>query len=106
MDKQLSEAALQIGDKVRVKDGCKVPDSPDVPMDGWVGTVMDAYPHNDSHVFKIKWTERTLDGMPIVYQRWCEQKGYKWDAIWLSKDDLEPNVADAVKMVAHGERCS
>ena len=72
-----------VGDHVRVKHGITDVDSPDMPLDGWVGVI--------SHVHKkgrytVRWSQETLDAIHPVLKSRCERDGLDFEEYGFGED--------------------
>src|SRR3954463_10959407 len=79
------------GDKVRVKNGVRDPDFPDIPLGGWAGAVKKAEQAEDQTTVLIAWDRATLRNMHPVYKKRCERDGLEMESMWLGGEDLEPS---------------
>jgi uncharacterized protein YodC (DUF2158 family) len=79
-------AKFKVGDKVRVKHGIRDTDYPDVPLDGWAGTISEV--HEDG-MYTVQWNKETLANVHPVVKRRSEKDGTVLEEYWLGDDDLE-----------------
>lgn len=79
-------ANFKVGDKVRVKDGVRDTDYPDIPLSGWTGTISEI--HKDG-MYTIRWSKETLAAIHPVVKRRSEKDGTVLEEYWLGDDDLE-----------------
>jgi len=79
------------GARVRAKYGVTVPDFEDIPLGGWTGTIKVSEKSEDEIVHQIEWDKRTLDAMHPVYLRRCERDGLRWEIMWLTEKEIEPD---------------
>jgi hypothetical protein len=86
---------LNAGDRVRVRRGVKDPDFADVPLGGWVGTVMEIDKSDGDSMCLIEWSERTLRAIHPVFKARCERDGLEYQKMWLAEEDLEPDEGPA-----------
>src|SRR5215212_7793196 len=79
------------GMKVRVKQGVRDPDFPDIPLGGWAGTVKEVEQADGETTYLILWGRTTLRGMHPVYKKRCERDGLETESMWLGAEDIEPD---------------
>ena len=48
---------FQVGDRVRVKQGIRDADYPDMPLGGWAGTISEVHDHG---MYTVRWSQETL----------------------------------------------
>lgn len=77
---------FQVGERVRVKQGIRDADYPDMPLGGWVGTISEVHDHG---MYTVRWSQDTLDAIHPVYLKRCERDGMDSEQYWLGDDDLE-----------------
>lgn len=82
---------FKLGDEVRVKQGVRDPDFPDIPLGGWAGTVKEVHQAKGETTLLVDWNRATLKGMHPIYRNRCERDGLELEQMWLSQDDLEPD---------------
>ena len=75
-------------DRVRVKQGVKDTDYPDVPMGGWAGTISTV---KKNGLCMVRWSKETLEAIHPVFKNRCEKDGLELEHYWLPQDDLEPD---------------
>ena len=61
-----------VGDRIRVKQGVKDSDYPDLPLGGWAGTISEV---RKNRLCTIRWSRETLDAIHPVYKSRCERDG-------------------------------
>lgn len=81
-------AKFKVGDRVRVKQGIRDTDYPDMPLSGWAGTISEV--HKDGMI-TIRWTRETLAAIHPVFKKRCERDGMELNEYWLGEDDMEPD---------------
>lgn len=79
------------GEKVRVKQGVRDPDFPDIPLGGWAGTIKEVGQSKEEVTYLIAWDQATLRGMHPIYKKRCERDGLETESMWLGDGDLEPD---------------
>jgi len=84
--KPAAPSGFAVGDHVRVKQGIRDADYPDMPLGGWVGTISEIH---DDGIFTVCWSRETLDNIHPVYKMRCERDGAEED--WIGHGDLEPD---------------
>jgi len=84
-------ASYLLGSRVRVKSGTTVPDFRDIPLGGWVGTIVELDQRSNPPTYLIEWDKHTLDHMHPVYRNRCERDGLTLESMWLAETDLELN---------------
>ena len=94
--KALVAAKFSVGTEVCVNIGVTLPDLPDIPLGDWTGTVSEVFADQTPAAYEIKWSQRTLDGMPLIYRSRCERDDYEWNTVWLNEDDLHLDTGEAV----------
>ena len=52
---------FQVGERVRVKQGIRDADYPDMPLGGWAGTISDVHDHG---MYTVRWSQETLAPPP------------------------------------------
>jgi hypothetical protein len=85
-------------DKVRVKDGVRDPDFPDIPLGGWAGTVKEVHQAEGETTVLVAWDRATLKGMHPIHMKRCEGDGLELESMWLGEEDLEPGDGTPVAM--------
>lgn len=81
-------ADFRVGDTVRVRNGVKDNDFPDIPLGGWAAVVTDVH---DDGMFTVRWTAETLAAIHPVIRKRCETDGLDFETYWLGAVDLEPD---------------
>ncbi len=84
-----SVGKFKVGDKVRVKQGIRDTDYPDIPLGGWAGTINEVHKHG---MYTIRWSRETLASIHPVVKRRSEKDGTVLEEYWLGDDDLEPDA--------------
>lgn len=82
---------FQVGDQVRVKQGIRDADYPDMPLGGWAGTISEVHNHG---MYTVRWNQETLAAIHPVFLKRCERDGMDMDQYWLGDDDLELDAGD------------
>jgi hypothetical protein len=82
-------AVFQIGEKVRVRQGVRDSDYPDMPLGGWKGKVVEV--HKDG-IYTVQWNKETLSSIHPVFKQRCEIDGLDEERYGLGGDDLEPDT--------------
>lgn len=80
---------FRVGDRVRVKQGIRDVDYPDMPLGGWVGIISEVHDHG---MYTVRWSQETLAAIHPVYLKRCERDGMDSEQYWLGDDDLEPDA--------------
>ena len=93
--KKLPAAEYRIGDNVRVKEGVKDNDYPDMPLGGWAGTIAEV---NKDGICTVRWSKETLASIHPVFEKRCEKDGLEFDQYWLGADDLEQDTGDPLEI--------
>ena len=88
-------AVFQTGDKVRVRQGVKDNDYPDMPLGGWAGTIAEV---NNDGIYTVRWSKETLASIHPVFKKRCEKDGLEFDQYWLGADDLEPDTGGPLEI--------
>ena len=86
--KNSTPARFKVGDQVRVKQGIRDTDYPDMPLGGWAGTVSEAH---KGGMYTVRWSQKTLNAINPVFKKRCEKDGMELEEYLLGKDDLEPD---------------
>lgn len=79
------------GDRVRVKQGVRDFDFPDIPLGGWAGAIKEVHQARGETTFLVVWDRATLKGMHPIYKKRCERDGLELESMWLGDEDLEPD---------------
>jgi hypothetical protein len=80
---------FKVGDKVRVKSGVSDPDSPDMPLGGWTGTITEIVVHKGQINCVLKLDDRTLATLHPIYRQRCERDGLDFETMGLGQDEIE-----------------
>ncbi len=81
---------LKAGDIIRVKEGIKCPDSKDLDIGGWQGTVTEiAKDENNNVLIGIRWNSTTILNMPESFIIEGEEEGLDNDSMYLFYEDIE-----------------
>ncbi len=89
---------FSVGSRVRVRNGTKDPDFPDIPLGGWTGTVLEAANADEGQTYLVEWDETSLRQMHPVYRRRCERDGLEVENAWVSEADLDWNTGTAAEI--------
>ena len=87
-------AKFQPGEKVRVRQGVKDNDYPDMPIGGWAGTIAEV--HDDMYI--VRWSKETLASIHPVFGKRCEKDGLEFAQYRLGADDLEPDTGGPLEI--------
>ncbi len=82
---------FKLGDNVRVKQGVRDYDYPDIPLAGWAGTVEEILWGDGRATYCVIWNGTTLEAMHPIFRKRCERDGLELENMWLEEDDLEPD---------------
>ena len=93
--KQATTAKFALGQKVRVRNGVKDNDYPDMPIGGWAGTIAEAH---DDGMYTIRWSKETLTLIHPVFKNRCERDGLELDKYWLGAGDLGPDTGGPLEI--------
>ncbi len=93
--KQATTAKFALGQKVRVRNGVKDNDYPDMPIGGWAGTIAEA--HDDGN-YTVRWSKETLASVHPVFKKRCERDGLELDKYWLGAGDLGPDTGGPLEI--------
>ena len=88
-------AKFQISQKVRVRNGVKDNDYPDMPIGGWAGTIAEVH---DDDMYIVRWKKETLASIHPVFKKRCERDGLELDKYWIGADDLEPDAGGPLEI--------
>ena len=81
---------INIGDKIRVKDGVTDPDYPDRSIGGWTGKVSDIERHLNEEVILIEWDDITLRKfITLDFIEQCEENKLEYRQMYLYPEDVE-----------------
>lgn len=86
---------FMVGDKVRVKQGIRDTDYPDMPLGGWAGTISEI--HKDG-MYTVRWSRETLAAINPVFKKRWERDGMALEDYWLGDDDLEPDTGSPLNI--------
>jgi uncharacterized protein YodC (DUF2158 family) len=79
---------FKVGDKVRVKQGIRDTNYPDMPLGGWAGSIAEILKDG---MYTVRWSKVTLDAIHPVFKKRCERDGMVLEEYWLGEDDLGPD---------------
>jgi uncharacterized protein YodC (DUF2158 family) len=88
-------AKFQPGEKVRVRQGVKGNDYPDMPLGGWAGTIAEV---NKDGIYTVRWSNETLTSIHPVFEKRCEKDGLEYEQYWLGADDLESDTGGPLEI--------
>lgn len=91
MSKTKTQPRFGKGDLVRVKSGVADPDFADIPIGGWAGRISEVA-FDESWNYLILLNAQTLKSIHPIFRKRCERDGLEFDRIWMSEDDLEPDM--------------
>ncbi|MBL8849088.1 MAG: hypothetical protein JNG89_05365 [Planctomycetaceae bacterium] len=66
---------LGAGSQIRVNDGVKMPEFPQVDISGWTGAVSESQGRGADIKYIVEWDAATRGRMPAEYVAHCEQNG-------------------------------
>jgi hypothetical protein len=75
-----------MGQHVRVRQGIKDKDYPDIPLGGWVGVISEVHRRGK---YTVRWRRDTLENIHPVYRKRCARDGTVLEEYWLHEDHLE-----------------
>lgn len=81
---------FRLGEQVRSIQGLRDPDYPDIPMSGWVGTVIEVDARKGSTSYAVLWSQETLASLHPVFKKRCDRDGLDYEQAYLADEDLEP----------------
>ena len=90
------ETKFHVGDMVRVRNGTRDPDYPDVPMGGWVGTIKEVESEGGQAHYCVAWSRDTLASIHPVFRKLCERDGLDYEETYLAENDIEPSGGQAL----------
>ena len=74
-----------VGSRVRAKKGVTAPNDPDVPLEGWLGTISQV----SGTIYLVHWSGETLEAVGPIYQGRWQRDGVDFRAAWLQEKALE-----------------
>lgn len=77
------------GDSVTVSCGIADPDFPEMPLDGWTGTVIQVERLTAPTRYLVQRTQSALERAPSDCRDRCESEDLVFDQMWLLEGDLE-----------------
>ena len=89
MAKKRTTGKLSAGTRIRVKSGVSAPEFPDVPCEGWTGSVSELIGKKAAPKYVVEWDNATIGKMPAAYREQCEQKGLFYRMSCFSGEELE-----------------
>lgn len=81
-------AKFKVGDQIRVKQGIRDTDYPDMPLGGWVGEISEV---DEVGMYTVRWSQKTLNAIHPVCKKRCDKDGLVLEEYRLGQDDLEPD---------------
>lgn len=89
-----ASAAFRVGDTVRVKEGVRYPDVPDIDISGWQGRITDIdQMTDDPPVVGLAWDSIALRSLPAWLIEESVEEGLNWSEIYLEATELEHTPA-------------
>jgi len=88
--KKLARSPLDVGDRVRVKDGVVDPDDENQRIGGWTGTIIDIDESSDPVLILLEWDASTLTELmgKQALER-AEREGLQGERMWLHLTEVE-----------------
>jgi len=90
MAKKKTSDKLAVGTRVKAKSGVTAPEFPDVPCDGWIGTVLEVSKKKAGTKYVIEWEEATVEAMPADYKQKCEEQNLYFRMAYFGRDEIDP----------------
>lgn len=87
---------FKVGDQVRVKYGVADPDFSDIPIGGWMGTIIEVYQDGRFPLYSVKWNSFTLGNMHPIFRKRCQRDGLEESSSTLGEADIEADVGDPI----------
>ncbi len=85
---------LKAGTRIRVKDGVTAPEFPEILVEGWTGTIVEASKKKSVLNYIIEWDDDTVGRMPPEYLQRCEENQLYHLMACLGEGDVESADAD------------
>src|SRR5262245_57506327 len=82
-------ARFAIGNRVRVREGTRDPDFPEMPLGGWSGKVQQVGHETSPPAYLVEWDRYTRRQMHPAYRRRCEEAELDLERMWVGEEDLE-----------------
>lgn len=80
---------LSVGTRIEVKPGVTSPEFPDVPCEGWSGTIVELIGRKSDPKYVVEWDERTIERMPEDYRDLCEENGLFFRMACFAAEEIE-----------------
>ena len=90
MAKKKASDKLAIGTRVRAKSGVTAPEFPDVPCEGWTGTITELSGKKSDPMYVIEWDAATVDNMPADYRQQCEERNLFYGMACFGRGEIDP----------------
>jgi hypothetical protein len=84
---------INVGDRVRLKQGTTDIAYDDMVLDGWTGTICDV----NGEMCCVRWSEETQGVIPQDYRERWRGSGIPVDSLWLPQKFVEPIAFDDVE---------
>jgi hypothetical protein len=110
MKKDSTSLNLKIGDSVKVKEGLMCPDSEDLCIGGWQGTILEIGEDDSGNdLICIRWDSITLKNMPRYFIDRSEEERFEYARMYLWPEDVElaecrDTEEDAAKALAESSK--
>jgi hypothetical protein len=85
---------FSVGSRVRLKRGVVDPEYPDMPLGGWLGTVVEI----EEGSYLVRWDQTTLEAVHPIYRERCERDGVDFTGMWLQKEELEADAGGPLRI--------
>jgi len=79
---------LGAGSLIRVNDGVAMPESPQIDISGWTGSISESQGRGADIKYIVEWDAKTRGRMPAEYVAHCEQHGLTPDMACLKGTDV------------------
>ena len=83
-----------VGSRVRAKKGVTAPNDPDVPLEGWLGTVSQV----SGSIYLVHWSGESLDAAKPTYRGRWRREAADFRAVWLQEQALEADPAKPLRI--------
>lgn len=90
MAKKKSPGKLDVGIRIRAKAGVSAPEFPDVPCEGWTGTIIELSGKKSDPKYVIEWDESTVENMPADYKQQCEDQNLFYRMACFVRGEIDP----------------
>lgn len=88
LTKDATQPKFAVGSRVRAKKGVTAPNDPDVPLEGWLGTVSQV----SGSIYLVHWTEESLPADKPTYRGRWRRDDAALRAAWLQEQALEADL--------------